>query len=107
MWPAGEIDLSRQAGTIDVRQAVSEAAERQRFVARQQRNLEWIALKAWWQATRRLKAAEGRGKTEAIAAARRDLIRTVEVFGPTLTTAREKWKMARLELRRRGYQRLD
>lgn len=103
----GEIDLTRSSGEIDLPRMKSEAAERQRFVARRARNAEWHALKDWWGANRRLKAAEKRGNQTKIRKARHDLIRTMEVWGPTLSRARSKWRGVQHELRRRGYHRLD
>ncbi len=76
------------------------------LLARQQRNLEWLALKEWWRARRMLQRAERRPNQRGLLAAQRGLQRVQEVYGDALLRAWPKWQRAQQELRARGYQQL-
>ncbi len=67
------------------------------YLDRQQRNLEWIALKAWWASTRVLKRAEASGRRHRITEAHRQRHRVIEVYGSSLKRARVKWRRAKRE----------
>lgn len=107
MRRAGNVELPLLAGSIDVAAVVAEAAERERFAARQRRELEWIALKAWWHANRALKRAERRGKAQLMIEAQRDVTQVAAQYGEALASGLKKWEAVQQELRRRGYRRLD
>lgn len=67
------------------------------YLSRQQQDLEWIALKAWWSAGRALTRATDTGNAKRIEVAKRDRRKVIELYGPALRRARVKWRRARKE----------
>ena len=79
-------------GEIMVMEVMAASSRRARWWARQQRDAEWVALKQWWRAERRVRQAatpEKRRRAQA------DRDRTVGLYRAELARAWPKWQRAR------------
>ena len=81
-------------GEINVRE-IMEAYWRQReWWARQQLDAEWVALKVWWQAERRVARAENaQQRQEAL----KEQAKVVRLYRAELRRAWPKWRRVRAE----------
>ena len=80
-------------GEILVMEFMEREARLRVWNQRQDRDTEWIALKQWWRAERRLRTAT---TPEQRARARRDRAKTAWLYRHELRRAWPKWEQARL-----------
>lgn len=78
-------------GEINVTEAMDRAERRRHWQARQRRDAEWVALKQWWRAERRVRQA----KTQTTRGqAKIDRAKTAWLYRAELRRAWPRWKRA-------------
>lgn len=85
-------------GEINVAEVMAEQERLAAWLGRQQREVEWIALKQWWQADRAVRQAETPSDRQRAIALR---ARTEWLYREALKRAWLKWHRAQEELRAR------
>lgn len=94
----GSIDIGDgKSGEICLSDIHSDQERLADYLIRQQRDLEWIALKAWWASSRELKRAKASGNLQRITKAHQQRRRVIVFYGPALKRARLKWRQAQRE----------
>jgi hypothetical protein len=85
-------------GEINVSEIMSRHERLQLWQARQARDAEWVALKQWWRAQRRVaRASDAKARRHAL----REQARAVQLYRAELRRAWPKWRQVQHHLRGR------